>query len=148
VSAGLELQLREFMIANPGVSAYLGQRWYFIQLPQANKTYPAATVQRISTIPDGTNMRQDYRWQKSGWCRLQITVFVGGADSAQVAEDVSLALQDAMRTFNPAVESVSPQVSYQGPNFRLNRRLMFQAQTEQPILMDIQDWRVWYRDSD
>ena len=143
----LEAAFRAAMVGDSGVSAYLGTRWYFVQLPQANVTYPAACYQRISTIPDATPQSQDYRWQKSGWCRLQVTVFISGPNSGPTSDLIALAIQDAMRTFNPAVQTTSPQVSYQGPNFRLNRRAQFQAQTEQPILMDIQDWRIWYRDS-
>jgi hypothetical protein len=135
------------MINDSGVSAYLGSRWYFLQFPQANRTWPVATIQRISTIPITTET-QDSRWQKSGWCRLQITVFLNGPTSGADADNVALAIQDAMRSFNPAVQPTSPQVSYQGPNYRMNRRLQFQPQTEQPILMDIQDWKVWYRDSE
>lgn len=141
----LEQQLHDALLADSGVTAIIGDRLYLVQLPQ-NPVYPAATYQRITTIPVYVHTLGGGQGQ-IGYARFQITGWHSGASSGKQSDDFARAVLAALQTFNAFALPSSPLVLTQAPNFLLSRRMQVEPGTQPPIFKAILDVKLWYRDS-
>lgn len=140
----LEQQIYNGLLADTGVTAFIGTRLFLIQLPQ-NPTYPCASYQRISTNPLYTQENADQG--TVGWARFQISGFFEGAQSGLQCEEFAKAVTAALQTFNAGQPPASPPVLGTPPNYVMGRSMRVQPQTQPPIYMCVIDAKLWYNDS-
>lgn len=140
----VEEQVRNGLIADAGVTAIIGTRFYPDQLPQ-NPVYPCGTIQRVSDVPYYTQQSPGGTQASVGWCRISVTIWCDGANASQVREDLARAIILAMQTFSCFDLPSSPLVVRQAPNRLLNRRHGVEAQTRQPLFKAMLDFQVAYQ---
>lgn len=140
----LEQIMRTALLAQPSLTALIGQRLYDVMLP-APPTYPCVRFQRISTVPYST-MNQSANWQGMGWARFQFDIWANGSNADTQTDTICRTIQAAMLTFNASTTPTSPEVINQAPNFMLNRSLTVQPQTNPPLFWARMDWRILYQE--
>jgi hypothetical protein len=148
----LENTLYVAVLADAGLSAIIGTRFYPIQFPQ-NPTLPAAVYQRISTVPYYThaaNLTSDQG--SSAWIRIQITAkFQTQAGSPSISGmSQALSFYDAFRVFlgSFGVATGSPATVKQAPNFLQGGGFNYTLEpgTNQPIVVATFDFKTFYQE--
>jgi Protein of unknown function (DUF3168) len=146
----VESILRADLLADPGLSALIGDRLYLVQLPQ-NPVYPCGIYQRVSTIPMyvQTRGRSPLLGGQAtvGWARFSFSFWSNdGAQGGAIVESIALALMAAMENVNLCALPQSPAVVTQAPNFLITRRMGIEPQTEPPLFKVLLDFKCWYQD--
>lgn len=142
----LEQQLHDAVVADPGLSAILGSRFFLVQLPQ-NPTYPSAVYQRVSTVPIYTHSTLGAGQASVGWSRFQITAWFNGASGGAAALDFFSKFMAFLQTFNAYQLPASPFVIAQAPNFLVGSgfRLEWEPQPQQPLAKAMLDIKIYWQ---
>ena len=140
----LEQQFIAALNADPTYSGLVsvGNTWLF-QLPQ-NPNYPAATIERVSTVPLYVQSAPGNAQQAAvGRARLQFTCWVlNVATAGQISDQIAQAVLSVTRSFSAFG---SPPTG--SPTFLLNRRMGIEPQTQPPLFKQILDSLFWYQDT-
>jgi hypothetical protein len=138
----LETLFKAALDNDPVYSALVtGKTWLF-QLPQ-NPIYPAAAIERVSTVPLYVHTTPGDRQQAAvGRARLQYTCSVrNDASAGQISDAIALAVLDVTRSFSAYG---SPPTG--SPTRLLNRKMWIMPQTQPPLFMQVLDIEFWYSD--
>jgi hypothetical protein len=140
-------QLETLFIAalnnDPTYSGLVTGKTWLVQLPQ-NPNYPAATIQRVSTVPLYVQaLTGDPQQAAVGRARLQFTCWVLNSSAAgQISDRIAQAVLAVTRSFSAYG---SPPTG--SPTFMLNRRMSIEPQTQPPLFKQQLDILFWYSDS-
>lgn len=139
----LEQQFIAALNADPTYSALVTGKTWLVQLPP-NPSYPAAAIQRVSTVPLYVQAGPGYAPQAAvGRARLQFTCWVSNAQNAGVLSDaIAQAVLNVTRSFSAYG---SPPTG--SPTFMLNRRMELEPQTQPPLFKQVLDLLFWYQDT-
>jgi hypothetical protein len=129
--------------ADPVYSALVTGKTWLVQLPQ-NPNFPAATIQRVSTVPLYVQANVgDSQQAGVGRARLQYTCWVkNDATAGQISDAIAQAVLSVTRSFSAFG---SPPTG--SPTFMLNRQMSIEPQTQPPLFKQIIDLLFWYSDS-
>jgi len=150
VSTPLEQFIYAALVADPGVQAALGEdlnghvALYLAQLPPGltDSYYPAATYQRISTVPIYTHSQDAGTANGSaGWTRFQFTVWAKAATSGAQTDAAARAILNVLASFNGQNAGLP-----NAPNFLMSRRMLVEPQVDPPLFKAELDVRIWYQD--
>lgn len=146
----VESNLRAQLLADPGLSALIGDRLYLVQLPQ-NPQYPCGVYQRVFTQPlyVQTRGRNPLTGGQAtiGWSRFSFTFWSNdGAQGGSIVEQIALAVMAAMESVNLIDLPQSPVVINQAPNFLITRRMGIEPQTQPPLFKAMLDFKIWFQD--
>lgn len=139
------------LLADPGLSALIGNRLYVAQLPQ-NPSYPCGIYQRVSTTPLYVNSVRGRNPLTGGQAtvgkvRFSFTFWSNdGKNGAAIVESIALALMAAMENVNLIGLPTSPATINQAPNFLITRRTGIEPQTQPPLFKAMLDFMCWYQD--
>jgi Protein of unknown function (DUF3168) len=139
-------QLETLFIAalanDPTYSGLVTGKTWLVQLPQ-NPTYPAAAIQRVSTVPLYVQTGPgDPQQAAVGRARLQFTCWVrNDANAGQISDAIAQAVLNVARSFSAYG---SPPTG--SPTFMLNRRMELEPQTQPPLFKQVLDLLFWYSD--
>lgn len=142
-------------MADPGLSALIGDRLYLLQLPQNPQgppdLYPCGIYARISTQPlyVHTRGRNPLTGGQAtiGRARFSFTFWSDdGANGSIIVENIALALMAAMEGVNLVDQPSSPFVINGAPNFLITRRPGIEPQTQPPLQKTMLDFMCWYSD--
>lgn len=138
----VEAQLIAALAADPTYSGLVTGGTYLVQLPQ-NPDYPAATIQRISTVPLYVQTEPgDTRQATVGKVRIQYTCWVEDpVNSGPISDSIAQAVLNVLRSFSAYG---SPATS--NPSYLLNRRMLIEPQTQPPLFKQELDIMFWYQD--
>lgn len=139
----LESQFIAALNADPTYSALVTGKTWLVQLPQ-NPNFPAATIQRVSTVPLYVQANVgDPQQAAVGRARLQFTCWVRNDSTAgQISDAIAQAVLAVTRSFSAYG---SPPTG--SPTFMLNRFMSIEPQTQPPLFKQQLDILFWYSDS-
>jgi hypothetical protein len=152
----VESILRAELLADPGLSALIGDRLYLVQLPQnpqgpPNNLYPCGVFSRVSTQPlyVHTRGRNPLTGGQAsiGKARFSFSFWSDdGSNGSIIVENIALALMAAMENVNLIALPTSPATINNAPNFLVTRRMGLEPQTQPPLFKVLLDFMCWYSD--
>jgi hypothetical protein len=147
----VEQLLHDSLLADPGVSAIIGTRLYFIQLPQGpdGLTYPAGVYQPISLRPlyIQTRGRTPLEGGQAtiGTVRIQLMFWASGPTGGASMLSLYQAIMSAMENFN-AITPTGFRIIVNAPNRLVQRILDVEPNTQPPLARLRMDFEIWYQD--
>jgi hypothetical protein len=148
----LEQQLYSSLVADIGVSALIGARFYGLQLPQGpdGLVFPAGVYQRVSTVPLYTHTRGRSPLEGGqatvGRARMALKFWSDSASGYAVCLQIYEAVMAAMENFNAIALPTSPAIIAQAPNRLLSAIFDDESNTQPPLSRLRMDFEIWYQD--
>lgn len=150
----VESILRAELLADAGLSALIGNRLYWVQLPQnpqLQNLYPCGVYRRVSTVPlyVQTRGRNPLTGGQAsvGQVRFSFTFWSGdGTTGAAQVGAIGLALKAAYENVNLIALPTSPATINNAPNRLVFETYDFEPQTQPPLPRGRLDFISWYSD--
>lgn len=148
----VEQLLHDALLADAGVSAIIGNRLYFLQLPQGpdGLVYPSGVYQPIALTPlyVQTRGRSPLEGGQAtvGRVRMQLCFWADGSSGGATVLSLYQAVMAAMENFNAIALPTSPAVIANAPNRLVQRKIDVEPNTQPPLARLHMDFDIWYQD--